>query len=104
MLSKLQQKMFWKPSVDDLKNEGCTQKEVDALCDFFEHCMQEMATTRCRKGFYEMQDFEVAVERGIGNFALTMEKYPDAGFEQWIGIFEADGKKLRLFGMLYEED
>lgn len=100
MYSKLERKQFWKPSVDDIQNEGCDEDELELLCDYFEYCMREMACTKCRKGFYDMSDFETAVERELGNFKLTMEKYPHAGVEQWIGIFEAEGKKLRLFGML----
>ena len=103
MYSKRERKQFWKPSVDDIQNDGCYPEEVEILCDYFEHCMREMACTKCRKGFYEMQDFETAIERGVEDFSLTMENYPHAGVEQWIGIFEAKGKKLRLFGMLDPE-
>ena len=103
MYSKLGRKMFWKPSVDDIQNEGCDEQEVELLCDYFEHCMREIACTKCRKGFYDMADFTTAVERGVGEFKLTMEKHPHASVEQWIGIFENKNKKLRLFGMLNPE-
>ena len=96
-------KMYWKPSVDDIQNDGCDESEVEMLCDIFESRMKEMACTLLRKGEYNLADFHNAKEREIDTFTLTMEKYPHAGVEQWIGVFESEGKKLRLFGMLDPE-
>ncbi len=96
-------KMYWKPSVDDIQNTGCSEAEVQYLCDIFESRMREMACTLCRKGFYELKDFHEADKRGLAGFTLVMEKYPHAGVEQWIGVFEEGNKKLRLFGMLDPE-
>jgi len=93
-------KMYWKPSVDDIQNEGCDETEVEMLCDIFESRMREMACTSLRKGWYHLEDSDYAKKRELDRFTLTMEKYPHAGVEQWIGIFEAEGKRLRLFGML----
>ena len=39
-------KMYWKPSVDDIQNEGCDETEVEMLCDIFESRMREMACSR----------------------------------------------------------
>jgi hypothetical protein len=100
----MSKKMYWKPSVDDIQNNGCDEHEVEMLCDIFERRMQEMASTLLRKGWYHLEDFSDAQTRGIAEFTLTMEKYPHADAEQWIGIFEAEGKKLRLFGMLDPQD
>jgi len=99
----MNKKMYWKPSVDDIQNQGCDEREVEMLCDIFERRMQEMASTLLRKGWYHLEDFQGTKEREIDGFTLTMEKYPHACVEQWIGIFEAEGKKLRLFGMLDPE-
>ncbi len=100
----MSKKMYWKPSVDDLKNIGCSDAETQILCDIFESRMQEMAGTLLRKGWYHLEDFSDAEKRGIAGFTLTMEKYPHAGVEQWTGVFEAEGKRLELFGMLDPED
>lgn len=100
MYSKRESKRFWKPSVDDIQNEGCDESELEILCDIFESRMREMACTQLRKGWYHLEDSTYAKEHELDGFTLTMEKYPHAGAEQWVGIFEAKGKKLRLFGML----
>jgi hypothetical protein len=99
----MNKKMFWKPSVDDIQNEGCDEEELEMLCDIFESRMREMACTSLRKGWYHLEDSAYAKEHELDGFTLTMEKYPHAGVEQWIGIFEAKGKRLRLFGMLDPE-
>ena len=58
----------------------------------------------CRKWWDVLAaNFESACRVATDNFSLIIEKYPRAGVEQWIGIFEAEGKRLRLFGMLDPE-
>ncbi len=104
MYSKRERKQFWKPSVDDIQNDGCDENEVELLCDIFESRMKEIACTLLRKGEYSLADFHNAKEHEIDGFTLTMEKYPHAGVEQWVGIFAAKGKQLRLFGMLDPEE
>lgn len=100
----MSRKMYWKPVVIDIENNGCDEEEVEMLCDIFEHCMKQIACTLMTRGFYELKNFSDAKKREIDGFSLTMEKYPHAGQEQWIGVFEAAGKKLKIFGGLEPVD
>jgi len=97
-------KEFWKPIIDDVQNEGCSDIERERLLDMFELLMREMADTRLRKGWYDLSDFRYAEEKGISGFNVMLERYPDAGFEQWIGVFESSGKKMRVFGTLSPDE
>lgn len=99
----MNRKEFWIPSVEDVKNEGCGGQEREVLLDIFESRMKTMACTTLDKGIYNsIDDFFLAKKHGIKGFSLTMERYTLAGAEQWIGIFEAEGKRLEVFGTLAE--
>ncbi len=99
----MNRKEFWIPTVDDVQNEGCSELEREVLLDIFESKMKEMACTALDKGVYQSIDtFFLAQKNEVKGFALTMERYPHAGFEQWIGVFEADAKRMRAFGTLVE--
>lgn len=91
----------WKPSIDDIINKGCNPTEVEPLCDIFEELMRRMARdSLIRKGWFHLEDFEYAKRAGVEMFTVMMERYPHAGAEQWIGLFKAKGRCLRLFGIL----
>ena len=93
-------KEFWKASIDDIENTGCTEKEVEALGDAFCYVMKSLARTLARKAEFHLEDFRASKERGLVEFMLTIEKYPHAGAEQWTGVFEAAGKTVKMFGTL----
>lgn len=96
----MNRKMYWKPSIEDIQNEGCDELEVEALCDIFERCMKRTAISLARKACFNMADFEYACRAAVDDFTLTVEKSTQAGAEQWVGLFEAKGKTLRLLGTL----
>lgn len=99
----MNRKMDWIPSVDDVQNNGCSDLEREVLLNIFEYQMKQMACTALDIGIYRsLDDFFLAQKNNIKGFGLTMERYAQAGFEQWIGVFEAEGKKMRVFGMLVE--
>lgn len=99
----MNRKEFWIPTVDDVQNEGCSDLEREVLLDIFESRMRAMACTTLDKGIYNSIDnFSLADRNGVKGFSLTMERYPHAGFEQWIGVFEAEAKRMKVFGTLVE--
>lgn len=101
----MNRKMDWIPSVDDVQNDGCSDVEREVLLNIFERQMKEMACTALDTGIYRSLDgFFLTKKYDIKGFSLTMERYSNAGFEQWIGVFEATGKKMRVFGMLVEPE
>lgn len=93
-------KMFWKPIIDDVQNTGCNDNEIEALLDGFCYAMQYTACTLARKAEFHLEDFASSKQKGISDFTLTLEKYPNTDTEQWTGIFSAEGKKLEVFGSL----
>jgi len=101
----MHRKMFWKPAIDDVQNKGCSYLEREILLDIFEAQMKKMACTALTKGWYQLLDgFFLAKKNKIKGYSLTMERYPHAGAEQWIGVFEAEGKSMKVFGTLEPDD
>lgn len=93
-------KKFWKAHIDDIQNAGCTEKEVEALMDVFCYAMKNTACTLARKAEFHLENFQTSKERGIADFTLILEKYPNVGVEQWTGFFETEGKSLKVLGTL----
>lgn len=93
-------KKYWKAHIDDIQNAGCTEKEVEALMDAFCYAMKTTACTLAHKAEFHLADFQTSKESGIANFTLILAKQPNAGIEQWAGIFETEGKNLKVLGML----
>lgn len=99
----MNRKMDWIPTVDDVQNNGCNDLEREVLLDVFESRMKQMACTALDIGTYRSLDgCFFAQKNNVTGFSLTMERYPHAGLEQWIGMFDAEGKKMRVFGTLVE--
>ena len=96
-------KKFWKAHIDDIQNTGCTERAVEALVDTFCYAMKKIASTLARKAEFHLEDFQASKERGIADFTLILEKYPNAGVEQWTGFFETEGKRLKVLGMLEKD-
>lgn len=93
-------KKYWKACIDDIQNTGCSENEVEALLDTFCYTMKNAACTLVRKAEFHLEDFATAKQRGIAQFTLTLEKCADTDVEQWTGVFEAEGKSLKVLGML----
>lgn len=93
-------KLHYKAIIEDVQNEKCTDRELEALLDIFEYTIKRTATTLARKAWFDLNDFTTAKEHGINGFTLMLEKYTQAGAEQWKGTFEKSGKKLKVLGTL----
>lgn len=93
-------KKFWKAYIDDIQNAGCTENEVNALMDIFCYATRTIACTLARKAEFSLADFITAQQRGVTNFTLILAKTKSTEAEQWTGIFEAEGKILKVLGMI----
>jgi hypothetical protein len=93
-------KRFYQACIEDIQNNNCDEFEKEVLCDVFESMMKKTACTLARKAWFDLSDFETAKKCGVDEFTLTLEKYPHAGAEQWIGTFEAKGRTLKIIGTL----
>lgn len=93
-------KKFWKVYIDDIQNAGCTENEVNALMDIFCYATRTIACTLARKAEFDLADFITAQQRCVTRFTLIIAKTNAAEVEQWTGIFEAEGKCLKVLGIL----
>ena len=95
-MSKLNYKAF----IEDIRNDKCTDAEIENLLDIFEYAVKHTATTLARKAWFELKDFSTAKQRGVEGFTLTLERKNIDGQEQWYGDFEYGSKNLKVIGSL----
>jgi len=93
-------KLHYKAMIEDVRNDKCTDAELEALLDAFEYATKHMATTLARRAWFELKDFRTAKQRGIDRFTLTLERREVCKQEQWWGEFEYGSKRLKVIGTL----
>lgn len=93
-------KLFYKAMIEDVQNDKCTDKELEALLDAFEYTVKKMATTLARKAWFALEDYATSKQRGIDRFTLTLYKETVNGQEQWQGTFEYGSKRLKIIATL----
>jgi len=93
-------KLYYRAMIEDVRNDKCTDTELEALLDAFEYATKHTATTLARTAWFELKDFGTAKQRGIDRFNLTLERKEVNGHEQWWGSFEYGSKKLKVIGTL----
>ena len=93
-------KIFYKGMIEDVKNDKCTDVEMEQLLNVFEYTVKRMATTLARKAWYSLEDYATAKQHGIDRFTLMIERREVLGQEQWHGVFEYGIKKLQVVGTL----
>ena len=90
-------KLFSKVVIEDVKNAGCTDKEVELLLDIYSRTVKRIATTLARKAYYELADFRFVSE--VKDFSLEIEK-ENAISDRYIGVFKDRYKTLEVIAVL----
>lgn len=90
-------KLFFKVVIEDIKNTGCTDREVELLLDIYGRTIKKMATTLARKAYYELADFRFVSE--VKDFSLEIEK-ENAISDRYIGVFKDRYKTLEVVVVL----
>jgi len=90
-------KLFSKVVIEDVRNAGCTDKEVEILLDIYSSTVKRMATTLARKAYYELIDFKNSNE--VNGFSLEVEK-ENAISNRYIGIFKDGLRTLEVMAVL----
>lgn len=90
-------KLFSKVVIEDVRNAGCTDKEVEILLDIYSRTVKRMATTLARKAYYELIDFKNSNE--VNGFSLEVEK-ENAISDRYIGIFKDGLRTLEVMAVL----
>lgn len=92
-------KLCYKAMIEDVKNEKCTDAEMEALLDAFEYTIKRM-TSLANKAWYDLKDYVTSKQKGIDQFTLIVERKNVLGQRQWHGVFEHDNKRLSVIGTL----
>jgi len=90
-------KLFSKVVIEDVKNAGCTDKEIELLLDIYSRTVKRMATTLARKAYYELIDFKNSDE--VNGFSLEVEK-ENAISDRYIGVFKDGLRTLEVMAVL----
>lgn len=90
-------KLFSKVVIEDVRNAGCTDREVELLLDIYSRTVKRMATTLARKAYYELIDFKNSDE--VNGFSLEVEK-ENAISDRYIGVFKDGLRTLEVMAVL----
>ena len=93
-------KLFSKVVIEDVKNAGCTDREVELLLDIYSRTVKRMATTLARKAYYELIDFKNSNE--VNGFSLEVEK-ENAISDRYIGVFKDGLRTLKVMAVLEQD-
>jgi hypothetical protein len=92
-------KLFSKVVIEDVRNAGCTDREVELLLDIYSRTVKRMATTLARKAYYELIDFKNSDE--VNGFSLEVER--DTYFDRYIGVFKDGLRTLEVVSGLEQD-
>ena len=90
-------KLFSKVVIEDIKNTGCTDREVELLLDIYGRTIKKLATTLACKAYYELADFRFVSE--VKDFCLEIEK-ENAISDRYIGVFKDGLRTLEVVAVL----
>lgn len=93
-------KLFSKVVIEDVRNAGCTDKEVELLLDIYSRTVKRMATTLARKAYYELVDFYKSDE--VASFSLEVEKEITT-IDRYIGVFKDGLRTLKVMAVLEQD-
>jgi hypothetical protein len=91
---------YYKAMIEDVRNEKCSDSEIEGLLDVYASAVKQMATTSAIRSWFELEDFASAKSRGVNRFTLMLERRQVAGQEQWYGTFENGRKNLKVMATL----
>jgi hypothetical protein len=93
---------LYKPIIEKINNHGCTTREVAWLVDLFayEIVKRLSVTMQVEAQWDDLTTIYGAKKHGIEHFHLRVERKHIGGREQWLGVFEHDGKKLQVIATL----
>jgi len=90
----MKNRLIYKGLIEDVRNEKCSDLEIEKLLDVFEEAVKSMAETPAKKSFYDLKDFKETARAGLNLFTLTLEREPIKNYEKYTGHFECGKKNL----------
>lgn len=89
-------RLIYKGFIEDVRNEQCTDQEIEKLLDVFEDAVNSMSATSAKKSFYDLKDFQGTEHAGVNLFTLSLEREKVKNYEKYTGYFERDKKNLKV--------
>lgn len=96
-------KMYYKGIIEDVRNNACTEQELEILIHIFTNTVKKTAAALAKKAWFDLRDFHGTRESGIHNFTLCLDREDHKGKDHWRGTFENNDKKLIVFGHLTKD-
>lgn len=92
----MKNRLIYKGFIEDVRNEKCSDLEIEKLLDVFEEAVKSMAETPTKKSFYDLKDFQGTEHAGVNLFTLTLEREQVKNYEKYTGYFVCDKKNLKV--------
>ena len=89
-------RLIYKGFIEDIRNEKCTNQEIEKLLDVFEEAVNSMAATSAKKSLHDLKDFKGTESAGVNFFTLNLEREPIKNYEKYTGYFECEKKNLKV--------
>jgi len=89
-------RLIYKGFIEDVRNEKCTDQEIEKLIDIFEEAVNSMAATSAKKSCYDLEKFEGTDRAGVSALTLILEREKVKSVEQYTGYFESGHKNLKV--------
>lgn len=96
----MQRKLCSEIIIDDFKNTGCSESEIQEFLGIFNEIPKTMSISLARESNYELKDFYNSKNRGINNFSLTIKRTTLEDSEHFIGKFKSGEKQLEVEAFL----
>jgi len=92
----MKNRLIYKGFIEDVRNEKCSDLEIEKLLDVFEEAVKSMAETPAKKSCYDLEKFEGTDRAVVSAFTLTLEREKVKNVEQYTGYFESGHKNLKV--------
>lgn len=89
-------RLIYKGFIEDIRNEKCSDQEIEKLIEVFEEAVNSMAATSSKKSVYDLKDFEGTKLANVNLFTLTIEREPVKNYEKYTGYFKCGKKNLKV--------
>jgi hypothetical protein len=84
-------------AVEDVRNDKCSDREIEQLLEIFIKAISYFANDLSEKYWKNLNDFFDSDNSEISSFSLKIHKNPKGSVFQYVGEFKADTKNLKIF-------
>lgn len=92
----MQNRLIYKGFIEDIRNDKCTDQEIEKLLDVFEKTVNSMSETPAIKSYYDLDRIEGTKSANVASFTLILEREKIKNHEKYTGYFEFGHKNLKV--------